>query len=110
MKNIMLNNNSSNEQTNDSSQLDAAALRSRCTKDLSSSHKNPSLAFSASLAPVENSAVASCEPAPLSPVKSESEIGVNSSSFVVSSLASLPVQDPPPIRVNPCPSVVENSS
>jgi putative DNA primase/helicase len=50
-------------------------------------------------------------PSLLSPVKSEPEIGVDSSSPVVSSSSSLPsAENPLPICVNLCPSVVENSS
>jgi hypothetical protein len=130
----MMLNNGSNEQTSNNNHLDAATLRSRCTNDSSSSsssfssssNKDASLPLSpssASLPSVENplpirvnqcpSVVENSDsvPSPLSPVKSESEIGVDSSSFVVSSLASLPpVENPLPIRVNQCPSVVENSS
>ena len=85
MKNIMQNNNGSNEQN--SNHLDATALRSRataalpltsrlrarCTNDSSSSNKDASLPLSpslSSLASVETSFVPPCEPAPFPPLLS----------------------------------------
>jgi putative DNA primase/helicase len=98
MKNIMSDNNGSNEQTSNSNltHLDATALRARATAalPLTSRHRarctNDSSSSSSSFSSSNNDD-ATLPPSP--------------------SLASFPsVENPPTICVNQCPSVVENSA